>query len=127
MSARNKILEQINKKAQKIREKRIEAANNKTIEAAAFEFFKNVEESRLLHEGKSYDYVLVSEARLALENRMRAFDSKVSVAIEYTAVDDGVFQNQQIRGVTIWWSQTYIQKNNVDPSLYIDVSQMLLF
>ncbi len=126
MSVKSKLLEEINKKAQKIRDKRVEAASNKTIEAAAFEFFKNIEESRQLHEGERYDYTLFSKAKSALEERLRGFDSKVKVSIEYSINPESYSNSGDfVRGVTIWWSDIYIKKNNVDPSLYIDIGQML--
>lgn len=126
MSVKSKLLEEINKKTQKIREKRVDAANNKSIEAAVFEFFKNIEDSRLLHEGKQYDYTLLSSARVALERRLKSFDNRVKVSVEYNINQDITStEEQSVRGVTIWWSNQYIAKNNVDPSLYIDVSQMI--
>ncbi len=128
MSVKSKLLAEINKKAQKIRDKRIEAASNKTIENAVFEFFKNIEESRKLHGDRKYDDVLLGNARIALENRLKAFDPKVKISVEYNVHEDPLCTDEQtIRGVTIWWSSFYITKNNVDPSLYIDVSQMLFF
>jgi hypothetical protein len=128
MSIRNKLLAEINKKAQKIREKRVDAASNKTVEQAAFDFFKNIEDSRHLHNGEQYDYALMSKAKQALEERLRAFDNKVKVSVEYNIHEDPLCTDEQtIRGVTIWWSPLYIKKNSCHPSLYIDVSQMLFF
>lgn len=128
MSIKNKIQKQINKKAKHIREMRVEAASNKTIESIVFDFFKNAEESRLIHDGQKYDAKLISEARISLENRLKLFDKRVKVSIEFNASDDlnKSIVEEAIRGVTIWWGLAYIKANNVDPSLYIDVSRMLL-
>lgn len=130
MSIKTKLLEEISKKAERRKEKRQEANNNKTIEAAVFEFFKNIEESRKLHMDLLYDDVLFFKAKQALETRLRSFDNKVKISIEYSTqtIDSApvyLAEVNIVRGVTIWWSQAYIAKNNVDPSLYIDVSQML--
>jgi hypothetical protein len=76
MSIRNKLLAEINKKAQKIREKRVDAASNKTVEQAAFDFFKNIEDSRKLHNDQDYDHTLVHEAKIALENRLKSLIQK---------------------------------------------------
>lgn len=128
MSVKSKLLAEINKKAQKIRDKRVEAASNKTLEATVFLFFRNIEESRKLHSDKQYDPVLMGEARRSLESALRAFDPKVKISVEYNVNQDPMSTDEQtVRGVTIWWSQLYIKKNNVEPSLYIDVSQMLFF
>jgi hypothetical protein len=128
MSVKNKLLAEINKKAQKIRDKRVEAAGNKSIESAVFEFFKNIEESRKLHKDQAYDYTLLDNARKSLADRLKAFDPKVKISVEYNVHSDPLCTDEQtVRGVTIWWSNVYIARNNVDPSLYIDVSQMLFF
>lgn len=128
MSVKSKLLAEINKKAERIREKRVEAASNKTIEAAAFEFFKNIEESRHLHNGKKYDDTLFHNAKKALELRIRGIDRQAKISVEFNVSDDLTsWDEQMVRGVTIWWGQAHILKNNVDPSLYIDVSNMLLF
>jgi epoxyqueuosine reductase QueG len=129
MSIKSKLLEEIEAKAQKIREKRIEAASNKTIEAAVFEFFKNIEESRQLHMGLMYDDTLFFKARAALTERLKGFDHKVKISVEYSTqtISESAFiaETNMVRGVTIWWSQDYIKKNNVHHSFYIDINQML--
>lgn len=120
-------MEEIAAKAQKIREKRVEAANNKTIEAAVLEFFKNIEESRKLHDNRQYDPDLLYSAKIALTERLQAFDLKVKISTEWsTPVDQMVSPEDPIRGVTIWWSQQYIKKHNCEQSLYFDVTQILL-
>ena len=119
-------MKEINKKAQKIRDKRIEAASNKTLENAVFDFFKNIEESRTIRGDKSYDPDLFAKAKKSLEERIRSYDRDAKVSVEFEVSEDlASWERQPVRGVTIWWSQTYITKNNVDPSLFIDVSQML--
>jgi hypothetical protein len=125
MNTKKKLLEEIDKKAQRIREKRVDAANNKTVEVAVFEFFKNIEESRRLHDNKKYDRNLFDGSRRALEERLKGFDNKVKIAIEFNSIDSSRWEDQQVRGVTIWWSSLYIKMNNCYPSLYIDVGQML--
>lgn len=127
MSIKNKLLAEINKKAQKIRDKRVEAASNKTLENAVFDFFRNIEESRLIHSGTKYDPVLFDQARRTLESRVKNFDIGAKISVEFNAPQDPTsWEEQLVRGVTIWWGQAYIKKNNVDPSMYVDVSQTLL-
>lgn len=129
MSVKKDLLAQINKKAQKIREKRIDAANNKTLESAVFDFFRNVESARKMHDDKFYDKFLFEQAQRSLSTRIQGFDRRAKIAIEFNKsenpLDDRSWNEHVIRGVTIWWSSAYIVKNNVDPSIYIDVSQML--
>ena len=128
MSVKAKLLQEINKKAQKIRDKRVDAANNKTLEIAVFDFFKNIEESRRMHNNTKYDNDLFSSARRSLTERIKGFDRGAKVSVEFNVSNDTAsWEEQTVRGVTIWWSQAYIFKNNVDPSLYIDVAQMLFF
>lgn len=128
MSIKNKLLKEIDKKAKKIVEKRQSAAGNSSIEAAVFDFFKNIEEARKLHDGQMYNRQLFLQAQSSLKTRLRGFDRDVKLSIEFNISDDTLsWEEQNVRGVTIWWSQVYITKNNVDPSLYIDVGQMLFF
>lgn len=128
MSVKSDLLKQIEKKAQKIRENRAETALPKTLEADVFDFFKNVETARALHQGKRYDPVLFHEARKNLERKIKIVDTAAKLYIEFNApVDNESVDELMVRGVTIWWGNAYIAKNNTTPSLYIDVSQMLLF
>jgi hypothetical protein len=123
MSIKSKLLAKIDRNAQKIREKRVTAANNKSLEDAVFNFFRNIEESRKLHNGERYDHVLYAKALTSLRERITGFDQGTKLVINFVAGES----DDLVRGVTIWWSQAYIAKNNVDPSLYIDVSAMLFF
>ena len=126
MSTKSKLLQEIEKKAQKIRERRVEAASNKSLESAAFEFFKKIEESRKLHNGERYDSTLFTLARRALQQRIQGFDKGTKVSIEFNINEDiNSTEEQTVRGVTIWWSASYIAKHNISPSMYIDISQML--
>jgi hypothetical protein len=128
MSAKNDILKKIEQKAQKIREKRVEASNNNTLESVIFDFFKHVEEARRLKNGVSYDKKLLLAAMKAMETRVRAFDYKAKTSLEWQpSEDEKSWEEGVIRGVTVWWSDAYIAKNNVAPSMYIDVGQMLIF
>lgn len=126
MSAKKDMMAEINKKAQKIRDNRISAANNKTLEAAAFDFFRNIDESRLVHGGAMYDPNLFQQAKKSLEERLRGFDPGGKISVEFNISEDlQGWEQQLVRGVTIWWSKAYILKNAVDQSYYIDVNQML--
>lgn len=125
MSVKKDILDQINKKAQKIRDKRVDAANNKTLEAAAFDFFRNIDGCRgVTHQG--YDPYLFGKAKESLEQRLRGLDPGGKISVEYNVSEDlHGWEQQLVRGVTIWWSKAYLLTNKVDPSYYIDVNQML--
>lgn len=126
MSIKSKLLEEIDKKAQKIRDKRVEAANNKSLESAVFDFFKNIEESRKVHNGAKYDEYLFNEARRSLAERVHGYAPGTKISVEYNVPSDQLsWEESQVRGVTIWWHKSYIAKYSVDPTLYIDVSQML--
>lgn len=125
---KSKLMDEIDKKAQKIRDKRVSAANNKSLEDAVFDFFKNIEESRVLHDGLRYDRQLFKDALRSLKERVNGFDQGTKPSVEFNSSDDTKsWDEQEVRGITIWWSKNYIAKNNVDPSLYIDISSMLFF
>lgn len=129
MSVKKDLLAEIEKKAQKIRDKRIIAANNKTLEDAVFDFFRNIESARGLN-GVGYNLILFNIASGSLLERVRIYDYKAKISVEFNSDKteeefDSMYDNENVRGVTIWWSKDYILKNKVDPSYYIDVSQML--
>lgn len=125
MSIKKDMLLEIEKKAQKIRDKRIAAANNKTLEAAAFDFFRNIDGCRGIS-GSGYDPYLFNKAKEALEQRLRGFDPGGKISVEFNVSEDITsWEEQQVRGVTFWWSKAYIAKNNVDLSYFIDLNQML--
>ena len=131
MSVKKDLLKEIDKKAQKIRDKRVVAANNKTLEDAVFEFFRNIESARGLN-NLGYNLVLFNNAYHCLLERIQIFDKRAKISIEFNTDKtreefDPIYDNENVRGVTIWWSKEYIIKNNVSPSYYIDVSQMLFF
>lgn len=125
MSAKKDMMAEINKKAQKIRDSRISAANNKTLEAAVFDFFRNIDATRgISHDG--YDPYLFGQAKHALVERLRGLDPGGKISVEFNVREDIRTDEQPlVRGVTIWWSRAYITKNDIDPSYYIDVNQML--
>lgn len=129
MSVKKNLLAEIDKKAQKIRSKRVDAANNKSLEAAVFDFFKNVEAARKMHQDKHYDEYLFDQARRSLFERLKGFDSRVKISVEFNKPEDPLdnrdWNEHVIRGVTVWWSTYYQTTKGVSPSLYIDVSQML--
>lgn len=126
-NTKKNLLAEIEKKAQKIRDKRNEASNNKTLEAAVFDFFKNIEDSRKMTNGRYYDQTLFHFARQTLEMRIKnGFDFKAKISIEFNQNEDLTsWEETDVRGVTIWWSKEYITKNNCDPTRYIDTSEML--
>lgn len=128
MSIKKDLLAEIDKKVKKRQDKKVEAANNKSLEQAVFDFFKNIEESRALHNGLKYDGELFYQAQQALQERVSGFDRGTKISIEFNVSEDLLnWEEQTVRGVTIWWSKAYIRKHNVDPCRYIDVSAMLFW
>lgn len=127
-SVRDKLLKEIQIKINKIKAKKIDAANNKTLEAAAFEFFKRIDECLGIIKANEYEPYLFKQAKDALEQRLRGVDPGGKISVEfYIHPDPTNTDPQRISGITIWWSKAYIMKNNVEPSYYIDINQMLLF
>ena len=129
MSTKSDLIKEIEKKAQKIRDRRVEAANNKSIESAVFEFFKNIEECRAMHNNVFYDNYLFSQAQSSLEERVKGYAPGTKISIEWNTTVDSMkpWNEEMVRGVTIWWGKDYLVKNQVEPSLYMDVSQALFF
>lgn len=120
MSVRNKLLDEINRKAQKIRDKREEAANNKHLEAYVYDYFRQVDEVRQMPIDDFTKQWMFEEARIALATKVKTIDHNQPQVIP-VITDDGTIQ-----GVRIVWSKIYIALNKCEPEHYIDVSQMLL-
>lgn len=126
MSVKKDLLKEIEKKASRIREKRTAAASVKTIERYIADFFKDIEDARSLNNNEYYDYNLVSNAHHSLESKLKNFDKGVKTSLNwsYTEENESALSGY-IVGVTIWWSSSYINKNNCDPSLYLDAGSLL--
>jgi hypothetical protein len=126
-SVKDKLLKDIEEKAQKIREKRVAAASNKTIESVVFEFFRRCDEAKELGGVLTYESSVLNEAVEAMLSQLRVFDRGAKVRIEWsTSIDENGSYSETIKGVTILWSSAYYVLNKVECTMYIDVGQMLL-
>jgi hypothetical protein len=124
MSVKSDLLKQIDKKAQKIRDKRISAANNNSVETIVFEFFKNIEDARKLRNNIEYDPTIFSDAMTSLKKRIKSIDPKSSCDIKFQNNTEP-WNQDFVQGVTINWSQLHASQQGIETTLYIDVSQML--
>jgi hypothetical protein len=124
MSVKSDLLKQIDKKAQKIRDKRISAANNNSVETIVFEFFRNIEDSRKLSGNIEYDPTIFSDALRSLTSRIRSIDSKATCDVRFQN-DTSPWNQDFVQGVTINWSPLHVSRYQIEQTLYIDVSQML--
>jgi len=121
------LLKQIEKRAQDIKGRQLKAATVKTVESICFEFFEKVDEAKSVGAtyGEEIDVKVLSEAIRDLESRISStFDYKAKVKIQYETDADG-WGTYNLRGVTVFWSLNYIKKNKVEPSVFIDINQML--
>lgn len=131
-SIRNDLLNEISKKAERIRDKRKSAAAIKTVEELVFEFFRQCDEAKQVAEiennGTPTNYNVVMIAQDHLEKQIRQNHDqgcKIEVVWE-TSATTGNNENGNILGVRIVWSHWYSVNKSVEPELYIDVTQMLL-
>jgi hypothetical protein len=118
MSVKSDMMAKIEQKAQRIRDKRVEAASNKNVESFVFEFFKNAEHAPMLQDVSAF---LLNGALDMLVIKIKTLDPQVKGVVPNFRQGDNAVQ-----GITIHWSPYYIKKNSCEPSLYIDVSQILL-
>jgi hypothetical protein len=124
MNIKSDLLKQIDKKAQKIRDKRISAANNNSVETIVFEFFRNIEDSRKLRNNIEYDPTIFRDALRSLTGRVRSVDSKATCDIRFQNGTEP-WNQDFVRGITINWSPLHVSRYQIEQTLYIDVSQML--
>jgi hypothetical protein len=109
---KKKLLADIDRKAQRIKEKRVEAASNKNIESYVFQFFKDIE-VYANQQDKMIKATFMELARSALEEKLATLGYKPTVEIHYQDEDA-----LTVQGVTVHWK--------LQSSVYIDVSQYLL-
>ena len=123
---RKKLMEQIEKKTKRHKEARSHADINKTVEGVIFDFFRNIEQARQIHNNEFYDKVVFREAWRSMKDRLKSIDHKVKHKMEWNIDKDDIdWPHNTVRGVTIIWSADYLKDKNIYPTLYIDVGQML--
>lgn len=109
---KKKLLADIDRKVQRIKEKRVEAASNKNVESYVFQFFKDIE-VYAGQQDKMIKATFMELARFALEEKLATLGYKPTVEVHYQDEDA-----LTVQGVTVHWK--------LQPSMYIDVSQYLL-
>ena len=100
MSVRKDLLKEIERKVQKIRNKRLDMASTKDIESLVFDFFKTMEEVYRIASSKEELVVLAYAAHENLLFKIKPFDSGLKhdhIVINWRG--DG-----QVQGVTINWT-----------------------
>jgi hypothetical protein len=123
---RQKLLEESERKTLRHKEARANANSNKTTEGVIFDFFRNIEQARQIHNNEFYDKVVFKEAWRSMRDRLKSIDHKVNLKIEWNIDKDDIdWQHNTVRGVTISWSAIYLKDKDIYPILYIDVGQML--
>lgn len=119
--AKSDILKKIDEKIKKRKNK--ETIDPKDYKAIVFDFFRKYEESNPLgledYLSESVKEVLRSNAVNFLTERLWTIDPRCIVKINTT-------QGGNIQGVTIKWTNNFIKTHNIEPSVYVDVSDILL-
>jgi len=127
-SVKSQLLSDIDKKAEKIRQKRVAAATLKTVESLAFDFFRQVDEAkevaRVENKGEWINFSIFNAALNNLDLQLQAHDKMAVVSPVWRTDENGI--SGGLLGVKITWSLSYAQKNSVEQELYIDITQMLL-
>jgi hypothetical protein len=124
-------MEEIERKTQRRKVARVEAAVSQTIEGIVFDFFKNYDGlSAMLDSMHSEDDLNRMYHRMfkEMEERIRCVDLLAKVSVFFPGVDKenpDLDFSKKPQSVTIYWGKSYQIKNNVPESVSIDVSQML--
>lgn len=130
MSTKQKLLDEINKKANRMKDLKRKAKEPKNLESLVFDFFREVEnmiDTKTLpaefSDTSNQDYIsniLIRNAAVQLAEQVRInFDKYASLNV--------VFNNNTnvVNGVRIIWSYQYCLNNKCSDTLYIGVEQML--
>jgi len=123
---RKKLMEEIEKKTKRHKEARSHADVNKTVEGVVFDFFRNIEQARQVHNNEFYDKVIFKEAWRSMKDRLKSIDHNVKHKMKWNIDQDDIdWPHNIVQGITITWSVEYLKDKNIYPTLYIDVGQML--
>lgn len=119
MSTKSKLMDEINKKAARIKEMRQKAIGNKHLQAFAFDFFKEVDSVHSYECPQDMKIAMVTQAFNAFKTKLKSIDSGADTSL---SVDDV----GNITGIKVFWSSTYATSNKIDKEQTIDVTEMLL-
>jgi hypothetical protein len=119
------LLKEISKKANKMKERRTNTSK-KSLEESIFSFLQFIEESRKLYNNNSYPHELIQIEKEKLELELKHLDKDVKITVEQDVDYNNPENEGMIRGITVWWSLHYISQNKCDPSIYFDVTNILL-
>ncbi len=118
MSVKKDLLKEIDKKAQRIKDRRAGAANKNTPETYIFEFFRNMDDVHKMAATSEDWCYLGTQAYNTLMSNMKSIDPLCLMEV--------VWYNHCPQGVTIIWSTSYQAANNCSDRVHIDITQMLL-
>jgi hypothetical protein len=102
MSAKSKMMQEIAAKAERMKALKKESHNKHTVQAYVFDFFKRIDEIRLVSQNRDDKFVTSLLAHEALRNQLRTIDYGCNPHIEWSNEED----NPYVRGVRIEWSKS---------------------
>ena len=122
MSARDEVLKKIKEAADRRKEMRTESKVDKTVETFVFSFFKEAESILSINVSSSNKASMMILALQVLINKIKTIDSGCNNVNIVWHNDEAI---TTIQGIKIVWSKSYQDIHQVDPELYVDVSEML--
>lgn len=114
------LLKEIDEKIKRKQELREQVADKSTIEGFVMEFMHDIEE--LPQYGPGPFHTLAALSKISLTDKLKRFDRGVEIDVSWHA-EEGLAP--QVNGVLIKWSRDYQQLHDIDPELFVDVTQLL--
>jgi len=119
---KRQLLKEIEDRIAKRKEAKARAINRNTVEAFVLAFISNVEEINTMVSSPEEWEINVENAMNNLQSQVMSFDNDVRVYVSWHQENDSL---PVVNGVTIKWSKAYQAKENCDPELFLDVTELL--
>jgi hypothetical protein len=122
---KKKLLEEINKKADRMKARKQEIANrNNNVEEFVLKMMKEIDEGASVFMNSDLGPTLIAFYVSSLQERMKTLDSNCKTEISWAPKNED--ENlPRINGVLIKWSKEYQTVNDCDPELFVDIANLL--
>jgi hypothetical protein len=130
-SARQKLMEEIDKKVQKRKNAKDTIDFSKSVEGIIFDFFKNMDDISAMGKGWHDSANLCRDALTSMTGRLKSIDNGCRVSVSYVHADEDAPLDYTVddrpQSVTVHWTGNHQIKNGGVEMTTVDVSQMLFF
>jgi len=122
---KKKLLEEISKKANRMKARKVEIANRKdNVEEFVLKQMKEIDDAASTTVNSSLGPAIANFYVAALAQRMKTVDEGCKIEISWAPKNDDE-TTSRVNGVLIKWSKEYQVANKCDPELFVDIANLL--